>query len=185
MVRLRAFPERSRKPRFAYTGLAGEEHYLAFAGLCFGPAPQQQFKFFFPPDESSQSSRVQRLEAILNRTRPQRGPGTYWLGDTLDFLGPKVLELEQIADKFSRAGTYDDGVWLGYALQARCEVRRLADDRLLLSRTRPDQVADHNEPGRDAHTGLHWNRGLQPPTAWINSSPARTARSGSSSCACG
>ena len=58
--------------------------------------------------------------------------------------------------------------------------------RLLLRRTRSDQVADHDQPGRNADTGLQWSTGLQCAlTAWINSSPARTARSASSSWACG
>ena len=30
-----AFQQRSSKPRFADARLAGEEHYLAFTGLCF------------------------------------------------------------------------------------------------------------------------------------------------------
>ena len=34
------------------------KHYLAFAGLCLRPAPQQQFEFFFPPDKVGQAARV-------------------------------------------------------------------------------------------------------------------------------
>ena len=40
------------------------------------------------------------------------------------------------------------------ALQARREVRRLADDCLLLRLTRADQVADDDQPGGDADTDL-------------------------------
>ena len=47
-------------------GLAGEQHYLAFAGLCLRPAPQQQFEFFFPPDKLRQAARVQSLEAAFD-----------------------------------------------------------------------------------------------------------------------
>ena len=61
-----AFQQRRRKPRFADAGLAGEQHHLAFAGLCLRPAPQQQFKFFFPPDKLGQAARVQRLEAAFD-----------------------------------------------------------------------------------------------------------------------
>ena len=43
------------------------------------------------------------------------------------------------------------------ALQARRKVRRLADDAALLRLTRSDQVADHDQPGRNADTGLQWS----------------------------
>src|SRR4029077_13568081 len=59
-----AFHERRSKPRLADTGLARKQYHLSFAGFRPGPTPQQQFKFFFPPDEGSQS-RVQRLKAAL------------------------------------------------------------------------------------------------------------------------
>ena len=48
------------------------------------------------------------------------------------------------------------------ALQARREVRRLADDAALLRLARSDQVADDNQPGRDADTGLQRSARLEP-----------------------
>ena len=149
-----AFQQRGREPRFADTGLAGKEHHLAFAGLCSRPAPQQQFEFFFSPDEGGQAARVQGLEAAFRRTRPQRRPGPHRPGDALEVLGPEVLQLEQIAEKFSRGLGNDHHVRLGDPLQARREVRRLADDAALLRLARSDQVADDDQPGRDADTGL-------------------------------
>ena len=44
----------------------------------------------------------------------------------------------------------DDRVRLGQGLQPGGEVRRLADDRLLLRRTLADQIADDHQPGGDA-----------------------------------
>ena len=111
-----AFQQRGREPRFADPGLAGEQHHLAFAGLRFRPAPQQQFEFFFPPDEVGQAARVQRLEAAFDRTRPQRRPRSHRPGDALEVLGSEVLKLEQIAQQFSRALGDDDPVRLGDAL---------------------------------------------------------------------
>ena len=181
-----AFQQRRREPRFADAGLAGEQHHLTFAGLCLRPAPQQQFEFFFPPDERGQAARVQRLEAAFHRTRPQRRPGSHRPGDALEVLGPEVLQLEQIAEQLSRALGDDDRVRLGDPLQARREVRRLADDAALLRLPRSDQVADHDQPGRNADAGLQWSCATSSAlTAAISSSPARTARSASSSCACG
>ena len=62
-----AFQQRSRQSRFADARFAGEQHHLAFAGLCLRPAAQQEFEFFFPPDEFSQAARVQSLEAAFDR----------------------------------------------------------------------------------------------------------------------
>jgi hypothetical protein len=73
---------------------------------------------------------------------------------TLDVPRPQVLQLEQIAEQFSCAVGDHHDVRLGDALQACREVGGLANDGLLLSRTCPDQIADHDEPGRDADTGL-------------------------------
>ena len=42
----KAFHERSGQPRFADAGLAGEQHHLAFAAPCRGPAPRQQLDLF-------------------------------------------------------------------------------------------------------------------------------------------
>ena len=103
-----AFQKRGREPRFADAGLAGEQHHLAFTGLCPRPTPQQQFEFFFPPDEGSQAGRVQRLEAALHGTCPQRRPGPHRPGDALEVLGPEVLKLEEIAEESSRAFGDDD-----------------------------------------------------------------------------
>jgi hypothetical protein len=61
-----AFEKRSGKPRFSDPSFAGKQHHLAFAALCPRPASQQQFEFFLPADEGSQTSRVQRLEAAFH-----------------------------------------------------------------------------------------------------------------------
>ena len=107
-----AFQKRCGEPRFANTGLAGEQHHLAFTGLGPGPAPKQQFKFFFPPDEVGQAARVQCLEAAFHRTCSQRGPDTHRSGDALKLPGAEVLQLKEIAEKPSRVlgeGSWADG----------------------------------------------------------------------------
>jgi hypothetical protein len=58
-----AFQECRRKPRFADAGLAGDQHYLAFASLCLRPAPKKKFEFLFASDKFSQRASVQSLEA--------------------------------------------------------------------------------------------------------------------------
>ena len=79
-----------------------------------------------------------------------------------------------------------DGAGLGKRLQAGGKVRRLADDPALLRLAGADQVADDDQPGRDADTNPQAARALGAvATASTRARPARTARSASSSCACG
>ena len=152
-----AFQQRRRQSRFADAGLAGKENHLAFTALCSRPAPQQQFAFFFAANQRGQADCVQRLEAAFHRTRPQRRPDAYRAGDALEVLGSEVLQLEQIAEQPSRALADDHHVRLCDPLQARREVRRLADDAALLRFPRSDQVADHHQPGGNADAGLQGN----------------------------
>ena len=108
------------------------------------------------------------------------------LGKAGERLRPEIGELEQPADLPARALGDDERVRRGQRLQPGGEVRRLADDPALLRRTRADQIADHDEPGGDAEPHAQASRGRRvAPTASITASPARTARSASSSCACG
>ena len=46
-----AFQQRRCEPRLADACFAGEQYHLTFVDLCFRPAPQQQFEFFFSPNK--------------------------------------------------------------------------------------------------------------------------------------
>ena len=108
------------------------------------------------------------------------------LGEALQAVQAEVGQLEQAADQPARRLADHDAAWLGQRLQPGREVRRLADYRLLLCRALADQLADHDQAGGDADPGrqrLACGRGR--PTAAAIASPARTARSASSSCAWG
>jgi hypothetical protein len=61
-----ALKQRGSEPRLTNAWLAGEQHYLTFAGLRSGPAPKQKFEFFFPTDKLGQSARVQSLKAAFD-----------------------------------------------------------------------------------------------------------------------
>jgi hypothetical protein len=61
-----AFQERSGQSRFANTGLPRKQHHLTLAGPCLRPAPQEQFEFFFAPDEFSQFTSVQSFKAAFD-----------------------------------------------------------------------------------------------------------------------
>ncbi len=125
--------QRCREPRFADASLARQQYNLAFPRLCPGPTPKQQFAFFVPPDQGGHASCVHRLEAALYRTLPQRRPGPRRADDALEVLRAEVLELEKIAEKPSRAVCDDDHIRRCDPLQARREVRCLADNTALLS----------------------------------------------------
>jgi hypothetical protein len=85
---------------------------------------------------------MQRFEAAFDRSRSQDSPSPDRTSYPLQFLGAEVVQVEKIAEQFSRALGDDNHVRLGNALEARCEVWGLADDRLLLGRSSPNQVAD-------------------------------------------
>ena len=55
-----------------------------------------------------------------------------------------------------------DGARRRLGLQTRREIRRLADDRLLLGGARSDQVTDDDEPRGDADAALQGRAGRQP-----------------------
>ena len=109
-------------------------------------------------------------------------------GEALEPGRPELAQLEHPAEQPARAVGDHDRAGRGRRLQPRGEVRGLADHRLLPRRALADQVADDHEAGRDADPRRE--RLARPawrarPTASATASPARTARSASSSCARG
>ena len=109
---------------------------------------------FFPSDQGRQAGRMQSLEAAFHGSWPQHRPGAYWPSDPFEFVCPEVCKFEEIAEKLSRTFCDHDRVRLGESLQARSEIRRLADNAALWRVPRSHQVANHNLPGRNAHTGF-------------------------------
>ena len=105
---------------------------------------------------------MQRLEAAFHRTRPQRRPGPHRPPDALEAPGPKVVELEETAEKSSCAFGDDDHIRFGNALQARRKVGRLAYYAALLRFTRWDQVTHHDEAGCNADPDLLSSARLEP-----------------------
>ena len=106
-------------------------------------------------------------------------------GDTLEVVRSQVLKLEHIAQELPRALRNDHAVRLRNALQACRKIRRLANDCLLLRSARPDQVTDAPPTCRNADARLQGRMGLQSAYSSRQLQPERTARSASSSWACG
>ena len=93
---------------------------------------------------------MERLEPARRRADAEDAVRPDRLGEALGLDRAEVDALEQVADEPARAGGDDDAVRLGQPLQPRGQVRGLADDRLLLRGAAAEQVADHDQPGRDA-----------------------------------
>ena len=102
---------------------------------------------------------MQGVKAALHGACPQRRPGRRWPGDALEVPGPEIPELEEIAEKLSRAFRNNHSIRLGNGLQPGGKVRRLAHNRLLLGRPRADEVPNHHKPGRDPDTHLQGRSG--------------------------
>ena len=93
---------------------------------------------------------MQRLEAAFHRYLPAAPPRLAPVRDALEVLGVRDrCSSNRLPIKPARAVGDDDHVRLGNALQARREVRRIADDAALLRFARSGQVADDDHPGRN------------------------------------
>ena len=102
------------------------------------------------PDQRRETLAVQRLEAALGATLAFDPPGGERLGEALEPLRAEVGQLEQPADQPPGRLADHHAARRGQRLQPRGQVRRLADHRLLLGRAFADQLADHDQAGRDA-----------------------------------
>ena len=140
--------------RLADAGFAGDQHDLAVSRLGARPAAQQQVDLLVAANQPGQRRSAQRLEPARDGARTQYLPGRHRRGDALDLDGAEIAVLEEIADQPARARGDDDRVRLGQGLQPGGEVRRLADDRLLLRRAFADQIADDHQPGGDPDARL-------------------------------
>jgi hypothetical protein len=136
--------------RLADAGLPGDQHDLAVARLGARPPAQQQVDLLVAANQRAQCRSAQCLEPALDGARAQHLPSRHGCGDALDLDGAEIAVFEEIAKQPPRARGDDDSIRLGQGLQPGGEVRRLADDRLLLRRSRANQIADDHQPCGDA-----------------------------------
>ena len=130
------------------SGLAGQQHHLALAaGL--PPALSSSASSWSRPTRAPVAA-VPRLEPALQRGSPSTAQAAHRLGKPLSDCGPRSRSsnISPTSRRVRSAMTTCAG--LGQRLQARGEVRRLADDRLLLRGALADQVADDDQAGGDA-----------------------------------
>ena len=121
-------------PRLADAGLAREQHDLALAGPGEPPAVEEQRQLLVAADERGRAGAVERLEPAFRRPLAGHAEAAHGRGKALDLGRAEVGELEEGAEQPPRRLGDDNRAGLGELLQAGGEVRRLADDRLLLGR---------------------------------------------------
>ena len=136
--------ELCNQARLADSGFAGDQHDLAIPRLGACPTPQQQVDLLFAADQRAQRRSAQCLKPARDGTRPQYLPGRHPGGDALDLDGAEIAVFEEIAGQPTRARGDDDRVRFSQALQTGGEVRRLANNRLLLRRSFANQIADND-----------------------------------------
>ena len=89
------------------------------------------------------------LEAALDLAFAQHLPGPDRLGEALQIVGAEVGELEPTAEQAPGARRDHHRAGLSKRLKSGGEVRRLARDGALLRLLLTDQVAHHDQAGRD------------------------------------
>ena len=156
--------EPGRKPRLADARLARDQHDLALAAPGAALARDEIGALGLAPDEAGEPGGMRRLEAALARRHAERRESLDRLGEALDRVPAQLLQPEPVADQAPGRRRDNDAARLGEALQPRGEIGRVADDRLLLRRPLPDDVADDDEAGRDpdAHREFFARARLQP-----------------------
>ena len=101
------------------------------------------------PDQRREALPVQRLEAALGAAFALDPEGGERLGEALEALRAEIGQLEQPADQPARRLADHHAARRRERLQSRSEIGRLADHGLLARRAFADQLADHDQTGRD------------------------------------
>ncbi len=100
---------------------------------------------------------MQRSEAAFHAARSQDLPSRDRLRPALERDRTEIAVVEVSPGQPAGVRANHDRAGHGERLQARREVRRLADDRLLLRRAVADHVADNDSPRGDADPKLQRN----------------------------
>ena len=143
-------PQRLDDARLADPRLARQQHHLTVAILGPGPALEQDAELVLTPDQRREMLAVQRFEAALSATLALDPKGSNGLGEALEMLRTEIGKLEQPTHEPPGTPTDDDDARFGERLEARRQVRGLANHGLLLRPALADQLADHDQTGGDA-----------------------------------
>src|SRR5215472_15881612 len=97
---------------------------------------------------------MQCLETTLRTALALHAPYPYRIGETLQMMAAKVDAVEQATHQPASTCCDQHRIGFGECLKAGCEVGCLSDDRLLLSCSLADEVADHHPAGGDDNADL-------------------------------
>src|SRR5215467_14557707 len=155
-VRLTLEPlaKRERDVRLADTWLPRQEHHPTFPLRGVSPPAQQQLDLLFTPEQRGQLGLVHRLEAALHAACPQHLPNRYRLRPAFQRERAEIAVIEVPSREPTRLRADQHCPWLRNRLQARGEVRRLADNRLFRRGFINQKLAHNDRAGRNANASL-------------------------------
>ncbi len=156
-----ALGKRRDDARFADASFAGDEHDLplAFPGLAL--AFPQKRALFLTIDESGEARRMSRFETALGGDDALHRPRRDGLGKSLHLVPTEVAQAERIRKQPACGAGDDDLSGLRQALKPRCEIRRIADQRIVPQRAATAEIADDHEAARDADADRKRLRGTR------------------------
>jgi hypothetical protein len=139
--------------RLANARLARHEYDLALPRFRLVPAPHEQRHLLVAADER-RCCRAQRLEPALHHARAHHLVRVHAIGEALCLDAAEIAVLKQTAHQTAGGCIDDDGARRRRGLQTSSEIRRLANNSLLLSCARSNEIADYNQPGANANADL-------------------------------
>ena len=88
----KALQKRSGQTRLADAWLARKQRQLSLTSLCFQPAAQQDFEFFFASNKHCQAGRVKSLKATFLQNSSAKPPRlVHRSDDALEVFCPQVV----------------------------------------------------------------------------------------------
>ena len=106
---------------------------------------------------------MESVELACRRALSQCCPSAHGGRNSLEVLGPEIVEFKKVAEKPSCALGDNHGVRLGDRLELRGNVWSFADDAAFVGACRIGDVADDNEAGGNSDARLRRRARLQCP----------------------
>jgi hypothetical protein len=136
-------------PRLADAGFSGQHYDLTLAAFGHLPAIEEESEFMVAADQRSDIRASQGLEPTLGCRFANNTERRYWGFEPSDVLRAQIADCEPAAKKTPSALGDHHGTRFRELLQPRCQVGCYADYVLFLGSPFYDEVANHDQPGRD------------------------------------
>ena len=161
-VRRCPLDQRPGEARLPDPGLARDQHRPAAPLARRLPSAEQPAELPPAADQRRQMVAFERVEPALDARLAAHRVDQDGSREALQLPRAEIIQGEETADQAPGVFGDHDLAGAGEGLQARREVRRLADDRLLPRAALADQVAHDDEAGRDADPGREGVAGRRP-----------------------